>query len=168
MSSLLELDGIETAYGSGQVLFGVSLAVQPGEVRHPDRPQRHGQDDHGQVDHGHAAAARRRGAHGRPHPQRPGQLARRSAGLGLVPEGRQIFPSRRAREPGGHRRQPPRPGAAVDADTVYAMFPRLKERERNLGSNLSGGERQMLTIGRALMTNPKLLILDEATEAWRR
>ena len=87
------------------------------------------------------------------------------AGLGLVPEGRQIFPNLSVREnlvaTAGNRHQRAQPWTL---DTVYTMFPRLKERERNLGANLSGGEQQMLAIGRALMTNPMLLILDEATE----
>jgi branched-chain amino acid transport system ATP-binding protein len=82
-----------------------------------------------------------------------------------VPEGRRIFPNLTVRENlvatagNRHAHQP-----AWDLQRVYEMFPRLKERERNLGSNLSGGEQQMLAIGRALMTNPTLLILDEATE----
>ena len=82
-----------------------------------------------------------------------------------MPEGRQIFPNLSVREnlvaTAGNRHGQAQPWTL---DTVYTMFPRLKERERNLGSNLSGGEQQMLAIGRALMTNPKLLILDEATE----
>jgi branched-chain amino acid transport system ATP-binding protein len=96
-----------------------------------------------------------------------GQPAYRVArtGVGLVPEGRQIFPNLTVREnlvaTAGNRHQR---SEAWTLDTVYKMFPRLHERERNLGANLSGGEQQMLAIGRALMTNPKLLILDEATE----
>jgi len=86
-------------------------------------------------------------------------------GIGLVPEGRRIFGNLSVHEnlvaTAGNRlgRQSP-----WTLKRVYAMFPRLQERERNLGSNLSGGEQQMLAIGRALMTNPRLLILDEATE----
>jgi branched-chain amino acid transport system ATP-binding protein len=87
------------------------------------------------------------------------------AGVGLVPEGRQIFPNLNVREnlvATAHNRQNlARPWTL---DRIYALFPRLQERSGNLGSRLSGGEQQMLAIGRALMTNPRLLILDEATE----
>jgi len=86
------------------------------------------------------------------------------AGLGLVPEGRQIFPTLTVEEnlvaTAAARFGTPQ----WTLPTVYGLFPKLAERRRNLGSQLSGGEQQMLAIGRALMTNPKLLILDEATE----
>ena len=86
------------------------------------------------------------------------------AGLGLVPEGRQIFPTLSVEEnliaTAAARLGPPR----WQLDDVYQMFPVLAERRRNMGNELSGGEQQMLAIGRGLMTNPKLLILDEATE----
>ena len=83
----------------------------------------------------------------------------------MVPEGRMIFPNLSVEENlliGEGRRTPQ--GRVWKLDDIYQMFPRLKERARNLGCNLSGGEQQMLAIGRALMTNPVLLILDEATE----
>jgi branched-chain amino acid transport system ATP-binding protein len=86
-------------------------------------------------------------------------------GIGLVPEGRQIFPNLTARE--NLVATAAQRGASERAWTlrrVYELFPRLAERERSMGSQLSGGEQQMLAIGRALMTNPRLLILDEATE----
>jgi branched-chain amino acid transport system ATP-binding protein len=81
-------------------------------------------------------------------------------GLGLVPEGRQVFPTLSVAE---NLIATSRPGAWT-LEAVYGLFPRLRERHRNAGRQLSGGEQQMLAIGRALMTNPRLLILDEATE----
>ena len=92
----------------------------------------------------------------------PFRIAR--AGIGLVPEGRQIFPTLSVEEnliaTAASRRGKPR----WDIERIYAFFPRLKERRTNRGNQLSGGEQQMLAIGRALMTNPRLTILDEATE----
>jgi branched-chain amino acid transport system ATP-binding protein len=84
-------------------------------------------------------------------------------GIGLVPEGRQIFPNLSVRE-NLLATAVQRDGAEWTLDKVYALFPRLAERESSMGNQLSGGEQQMLAIGRALMTNPRLLILDEATE----
>jgi branched-chain amino acid transport system ATP-binding protein len=87
------------------------------------------------------------------------------AGLGLVPEGRQVFPNLTVRE-NLVATAANRSGRAAPwtVDRVYALFPRLAERREAFGNQLSGGEQQMLAIGRALMTNPRLLILDEATE----
>jgi branched-chain amino acid transport system ATP-binding protein len=88
-------------------------------------------------------------------------------GIALVPEGRQIFPNLSVRENlVAFARAGARAGIGDrwTLDRIYAIFPRLRERERNMGNQLSGGEQQMLAIGRALMTNPRLLILDEATE----
>ncbi|GGG23267.1 ABC transporter ATP-binding protein [Caldovatus sediminis] len=88
----------------------------------------------------------------------PHRIAR--LGIGLVPEGRQVFPTLTVEE---NLIATCRPGRWT-LSRVFALFPRLAERRRNLGARLSGGEQQMLAIGRALMTNPRLLILDEATE----
>jgi branched-chain amino acid transport system ATP-binding protein len=82
------------------------------------------------------------------------------AGIGLVPEGRQVFPNLTVRE----NLVATARGNGWTLDRVFSVFPQLRERQSNYGNQLSGGEQQMLAIGRALMTNPKLLILDEATE----
>jgi branched-chain amino acid transport system ATP-binding protein len=161
----LELQDVETSYGSSQVLFGVSLKVQPGECI-----TLIGRNGMGKTTTVKSIMGMLRPGAGHIAMDGKALVGEASwraarAGLGLVPEGRQIFPNLSVREnlvaTAGNRHQRDQPWTL---DTVYAMFPRLKERERNLGSNLSGGEQQMLAIGRALMTNPLLLILDEATE----
>jgi len=165
MTPLLQVEAIETAYGSSQVLFGVSLSVAEGEVL--TLIGRNGMGKTTTVKTIMGLLAPKAGTvtmAGAPLHGRPAYRVARS-GLGLVPEGRQIFPNLSVREnlvatAGNRHRQ----AAPWTLERVYAMFPRLRERERNLGANLSGGEQQMLAIGRALMTNPRLLILDEATE----
>ena len=162
---LLNVEAIETAYGTSQVLFGISLEVHAGEV--VTLIGRNGMGKTTTVKTVMGLLAPLRGsvtmAGQALHGKAPFRAAR--AGIGLVPEGRQIFPNLSVREnlvaTAGNRHQAAEPWTL---DGVYTMFPRLKERERNLGANLSGGEQQMLAIGRALMTNPLLLILDEATE----
>jgi branched-chain amino acid transport system ATP-binding protein len=162
---LLSVEGIETAYGTSQVLFGMSLQVGRGEV--VTLIGRNGMGKTTTVKsvmgmlHPKAGRIVMEGRELRGQPSY--RVAR--AGLALVPEGRQIFPNLTVREnlvaTAENRHRLPEPWTL---DAVYQMFPRLQERERNLGANLSGGEQQMLAIGRALMTNPRLLILDEATE----
>jgi branched-chain amino acid transport system ATP-binding protein len=162
---LLKVDAIETAYGSSQVLFGVSLAVRAGEF--VTLIGRNGMGKTTTVKTIMGLLAPRRGSVAMAGTALQGQPSYRvaRAGLGLVPEGRQIFPNLSVREnlvaTAGNRHKSNEPWTL---DRIYQLFPRLQERERNLGSNLSGGEQQMLAIGRALMTNPRLLILDEATE----
>ena len=162
---MLELDGVEAGYGSAQVLFGVSFSVNAGAcvslmgrngmgktttVRaimgqlplQGGRITRFGMDDSGRD---------------------PFELAR--AGIGLVPEGRQIFTNLSVRENLATFFRPARDGDTIwTMDSVLDLFPQLRERLGHSGNNLSGGEQQMLAIGRALMTNPRLLVLDEATE----
>jgi len=163
--ALLQVDRIETCYGSSQVLFGISLQVRPHEV--VTLVGRNGMGKTTTVRTIMGQLAPRAGSVRFAGTELAGQPPHRAAraGLGLVPEGRHVFPNLTVREnlvaTAGNRHK------AADGwnlERVYDMFPRLKERERNLGANLSGGEQQMLAIGRALMTNPLLLILDEATE----
>ena len=161
----LDVQDLEAAYGSSQVLFGVSLTVNAGEC--VTLIGRNGMGKTTTVRAIMGLLTPRAGQVALDGQGVAGQASWRiaRAGIGLVPEGRQIFPNLSVREnlvaTAGNRHQRHQPWTL---EGIFAMFPRLKERERNLGANLSGGEQQMLAIGRALMTNPRLLILDEATE----
>ena len=162
---LLELRDVETSYGLSRVLFGVSLAVAPGEM-----VSLMGRNGMGKtttirsimgLTPAAAGAIRFAGADIRELPAyRVAKL-----GIGLVPEGRQLFPNLTTRE-NLVATASNRGGAAEPwtLERVWALFPRLAERAGSMANLLSGGEQQMLAIGRALMTNPRLLILDEATE----
>lgn len=163
---MLELRGIDAFYGASQVLFGLDLEIREGEV--VGLLGRNGMGKTTTVRSIMNQTSVRSGSitflggelRGLP-PYRIAQM-----GLGLVPEGRQVFPNltvlenltatARCRSTG--RRKP------WTLESVYELFPILAERCRHMGNQLSGGEQQMLAIGRALMTNPQLLILDEATE----
>jgi branched-chain amino acid transport system ATP-binding protein len=162
---LLEVENLETAYGASQVLFQLSLGVREGEV-----VTLLGRNGMGKTTtirsimglaRSRAGTIRFRGE--RIERAAPDRIAR--MGVALVPEGRQIFPNLSVREnlvafaenrSGRAEAWTPR--------RVLELFPRLAERVHNMGNQLSGGEQQMLAIGRALVTNPHLLILDEATE----
>ena len=161
--SLLELRGVTAGYGTGQVLFGIDLAIAEGEV-----VTLLGRNGMGKTTTVRAIMGL--------NPPWAGEVlidgtnlagappyAIGRAGVGLVPEGRQVFPTLTVEENLLAAAKTPK-GARWDLASVYAFFPRLAERRQNLGSQLSGGEQQMVAIGRALMTNPRLLILDEATE----
>jgi branched-chain amino acid transport system ATP-binding protein len=157
---MLEIRGLETSYGRSQVLFGVDLRIGKGEVvsllgrngmgksttvrsiMGITRPKAGSIDFEGQ----------------KLHTLPSYRIAQ--AGLGLVPEGRQVFPNLTVRE---NLVATARKGS-WSVDAVFRLFANLKERQGHYGNQLSGGEQQMLAIGRALMTNPRLLILDEATE----
>jgi branched-chain amino acid transport system ATP-binding protein len=165
VSALLDVRDLETFYGESQALFGVSLEVAEGEI--VTLVGRNGMGKSTTVKTVMGLLTPRRGSVRFAGHALHGQPAYRvaHAGLGLVPEQRQIFPNLSVREnlvaTAANRHRHPAPWTL---DAVYGVFPHLRERERSLGSTLSGGEQQMLAIGRALMTNPRLLILDEATE----
>ena len=162
---LLEVSDLETAYGASQVLFGFSLRVSQGEA-----VSLLGRNGMGKttairsimgLTRARSGAVRFRGE--RIERAAPDRIAR--MGIALVPEGRQIFPNLSVRENlvafaanRSGRADPWTPARVLE------LFPRLQERQDNMGDQLSGGEQQMLAIGRALVTNPHLLILDEATE----
>jgi branched-chain amino acid transport system ATP-binding protein len=162
---LLEVADVETSYGLSRVLFGVSLAIAPGEM-----VSLMGRNGMGKTTTVRsimgltppASGSIRFGGteiRGRP----PYRIAK--VGIGLVPEGRQVFPNLTAREnllaTAANRNGNADPWTLAK---VFGLFPRLAERAGSMANLLSGGEQQMLAVGRALMTNPRLLILDEATE----
>jgi len=162
---MLAIEGLEAAYGVSQVLFGIDLAVEPGRL-----VTLLGRNGMGKTTTVRAlmgllpVRAGRVSFEGRALAGLPPHRIAQ-AGLGLVPEGRQIFPNLTVHEnlvaTAANRRGLREPWTV---ERVFALFPQLAARARSLGATLSGGEQQMLAVGRALMTNPRLLILDEATE----
>ena len=162
---LLEIDGIETCYGLSQVLFGLSLSIQSGEM--VSLMGRNGMGKTTSIRSIMGLTPARSGAirfDGHEVRSLPSYRIAK-LGIGLVPEGRQIFPNLTVREnlvaAASNRLGASDPWTI---EKIHTLFPRLAERGGNMGNTLSGGEQQMLAIGRALMTNPRLLILDEATE----
>ena len=165
MTALLAVRDIETFYGPSQALFGLSFEVNEREC--VTLIGRNGMGKTTTVKTVMGLVESKSGEVSLAGENISGKAAYRiaRAGIGLVPEGRRIFPNLTVRENLVATAENRRKVSDVwTLERVYGLFPRLNERERNLGSNLSGGEQQMLAIGRALMTNPRLLILDEATE----
>jgi branched-chain amino acid transport system ATP-binding protein len=162
---LLEVDSLETAYGDSQVLFNIDFQIEEGET--VTLLGRNGMGKTTTVrsilglTRARGGAIRFRGR--RIERESPDRIAR--MGVALVPEGRQIFPNLSVNENlvafAGNRSARSAPWTV---EKVFDLFPSLKNRKDNMGNQLSGGEQQMLAIGRALVTNPHLLILDEATE----
>jgi len=161
VSAFVDISGLHAGYGAAKVLFDVSMSLRQGNVT-----TLMGRNGMGKTTTVRSLMGLLKPAAGQilvngadlagaP----PFEIAR--AGLGLVPEGRQVFSTLSVSE---NLRATARGNSGWTEDKVYDAFPRLAERQRNLGRELSGGEQQMLAIGRALMTNPELLILDEATE----
>jgi branched-chain amino acid transport system ATP-binding protein len=162
---LLEVSDIETSYGQSRVLFGISFVIAPGEM--VSLMGRNGMGKTTTVrsimglTRATAGSIRFAGEDIRDLPAyRVAKL-----GIGLVPEGRQVFPNLTTREnlvaTAANRTAAAEPWTL---EKVLALFPRLASRAGTMANLLSGGEQQMLAIGRALMTNPRLIILDEATE----
>ncbi len=162
---MLEVRDLITHYESSQALFGVSLNVEPGQVA--TLLGRNGMGKTTTINSIMGIVAASSGSIRFEGQELVGQKSFRTAnlGLGLVPEGRQIFPNLSMREnlvaTASNHLNLPNPWTV---DRVFALFPELETRLTSMGNLLSGGEQQMLAIGRALMTNPRLLILDEATE----
>ncbi|HKQ29371.1 MAG TPA: ABC transporter ATP-binding protein [Burkholderiales bacterium] len=162
---MLEVRELETAYGRSQVLFKVHFEIRSAEV--VTLLGRNGMGKTTTVRSVMGIVRPRSGSitlEGKPIHALPSYRIAQ-AGLGLVPEGRQVFPNLTVHEnlvaTASNRSRNPNPWTL---DRVLALFPNLAARKANYGNQLSGGEQQMLAIGRALMTNPRLLILDEATE----
>jgi branched-chain amino acid transport system ATP-binding protein len=162
---VLQVRELETAYGESQVLFGMHLEVNDGEA--VTLLGRNGMGKTTTVRSIMGLVPPRAGSISFEGKEMRGlrsyQVAQ--AGLGLVPEGRQIFPNLTVEEnlvATAHNRAGAKNPWTLKR--IYELFPAIAERRTNMGNQLSGGEQQMLAVGRALMTNPRLLILDEATE----
>lgn len=165
MTALLEIERLEAGYGASQVLFGVDLEIAPGEAC-----TLLGRNGMGKTTTVRCVVGLLRASagairfEGERIDRRPADWIGR-AGLALVPEGRRVFANLTVRENLIAFARDARSGSEKwTLERVLALFPALAARLDNLGGQLSGGEQQMLAIGRALMTNPRLLILDEATE----
>ena len=161
---MLRVEGLDAGYGESQVLFGMELALDAGQV-----VTLLGRNGMGKTTTVRAIMGMTRPRAGRitlDGAEITGLPAYKvaQAGLGLVPEGRQIFPNLTVRENLLATARAPGKQGRWSLEAVHALFPVLAERGESYGNQLSGGEQQMLAIGRALMTNPKVLILDEATE----
>ena len=165
MTQLLEIEDLQTAYGSSQVLFGIGLTMHAGAAA-----TLLGRNGMGKTTTVRSIMGLSKSSGGtvrflgeRIEHLSTDKIAR--MGMALVPEGRMIFATLSVQENllafAANRCHSTEPWTL---ERVYHLFPRLQERARNMGNQLSGGEQQMLAIGRALMTNPHLLILDEATE----
>ena len=162
---MLRVSGVEAAYGLNQVLFGMSL-----EVKEREMVTLLGRNGMGKTTTVRTIMGMLRARSGEitfrgSQIQRLPSYKVAQAGLGLVPEGRHVFPNLSVLEnlvaTAGNRRGR---GDPWTVERVFGLFPVLEERRNNMGNQLSGGEQQMLAIARALMTNPDLVILDEATE----
>lgn len=161
---MLRVAGLEAAYGSSQVLFGIDFEVNAGEV--VTLMGRNGMGKTTTVNTIMGLVGALSGTiefEGEDLVGEPSYVVARR-GLGLVPEGRQVFPNLTVRENLVATAASVTGSQSWTLERVFDLFPGLVARATNMGSGLSGGEQQMLAIGRALMTNPKLLILDEATE----
>ncbi|HTG98337.1 MAG TPA: ABC transporter ATP-binding protein [Burkholderiales bacterium] len=157
---MLEIRDLQTSYGRSQVLFGVNLDIGQNEV--VSLLGRNGMGKTTTVRSIMGITPARGGTisfRGAPIQQLASYRVAQ-AGIGLVPEGRQVFPNLTVRE---NLVATARTGP-WNLERIFDLFGHLRERKNNYGDQLSGGEQQMLAIGRALMTNPRLLILDEATE----
>jgi branched-chain amino acid transport system ATP-binding protein len=157
---MLEIRNLETSYGRSQVLFGITLGIAKGEV--VSLLGRNGMGKSTTVRSIMGITPAKSGTisfEGEPIHRLPSYRVAQK-GLGLVPEGRQVFPNLTVRE----NLVATARGGAWTLERVFKLFPHIAARQGNYGNQLSGGEQQMLAIARALMTNPRLLILDEATE----
>ena len=166
MKPLLNITGLKAGYGAAQVLFGVDLAVAEGEVITLLGRNGMGRSTTIKCLFGLLEPKAGEIVFSGARTERLPSYQIAKLGLGLVPEGRQIFPNLTVEENlvATARGNAANGLAHWSLERVYSLFPRLQERRSNMGSQLSGGEQQMLAIGRALMTNPRLVVLDEATE----